>query len=722
MKGIVFTMDAIFALVITVVGVSVLLFFQYYAQTPYNLHYSNAQTIFSNLASTTVASVQNSSFIAKALVNQYAGANETSPLFLGSAYAQGSNPIGPLYPTISYVFKPGNTITTSVVAAYGNIYFAANSMLYAVNATTNATVWSTNTRSNVASTPALASGMIFYANATNLTAANADNGNILWSTNSISSVTVSSPLLVYNNQVIFGGGDNWVHAYYATNGTAYWSNYTGSIPVSMAIAGGNLAVKTSTNNIFVIVFTGGGAKQVANNAYAIGNSPTGVAGSEGSTFYLGTGSSANATYTNGTVASGFPVGTGSTVTGAALYGNYIVYQTSAGVAALSSSGTSYWSVAVPSYFGSSITNATPAVSGSMVYTLWSNGLAGENLSTGTIYWFANTSGVTLRPRMTLAYGRLYVETSNKIVAYGACDSPPGSTLLGAVAAMYLNGQSGCGKALLNSIYPASNYTFFAGPPSTNTVLAADFNGTTAYVETGTRGFATISNSRTLVAWVNVSSYSNGGCGQEMATGYGPTIGGGVGQYSGLGLNANGLVSFAGNSDDYVSSLTAPKNTWTFIAAAYQKDTSNVTVYMNGQKATGLLSGNVLDTPTSGLASYIGAWPDGGCKFTGQIADVQVYASTLATSQVAQLYREGISGPPVSGAGLAGWWPLSGDTNDYGNYNTGFPVGGLGFVRTAYTSQALSNAYQISKASAFLPVVNYTTGASNTVAVGVYSWS
>ncbi|MCL5239010.1 MAG: PQQ-binding-like beta-propeller repeat protein [Candidatus Marsarchaeota archaeon] len=722
MKGIVFTMDAIFALVITIMGISVLLFFQYYAPAPYSLHYSDAQAIFSNLASTSVSSVQNGSALAKAITNQNAGWNETSPMALGGPYARSSNPIGPLYPIISYMINPGNTITTGMVAAYGDIYFATNSLLYAVNATTDKTVWTTNTVSGVASTPALALGMIFYANSTNLTAANANTGKVVWSTNSISAFSVSSPILVQNNQVVFGGSDNWVHAYYASNGTSYWSNYTGTLPVFVTALSGGFMALTSTGSIYTIIAAGGNAKQITSKAYSVGNAPT-LPAILGSSFYLGTGSYANATYSNGTIVSGFPKGTGSTVTGVGVYGNYSVYQTSGGIAAFSLNGASDWSVSAPSTFGSSITNATPAVTGSMVYTAWSGGIAGENLSTGSVDWFVAMPGVSINPRLALAYGRLYVETANTIVAYGACDSQPGATLLSAVSTMYLNGQAGCGKALLNSIYPASNYTFFTGSPSTNTILAASFNGITNYIETGTSGFATISSARTLVAWVNVSTYSNGGCGQEMAVGYGPTSGSCSGQYSGLGLDSNGKVSFAGCGDNYTAGLVTPKKKWSLIAAVYAHDAANVTVYLNENKSIGALSAaNVLNTPTSGIASYIGAWPNAACKFTGQIADVQVYASALTPSQISQLYLEGVSGPPIQGASLVGWWPLSGDANDYANFNTGFPAGGLAFVTATYTAPTFANAYQISRASTLLPVLNYTTGASNTINIGVYSWS
>src|SRR5208337_4203852 len=135
------TLDAIFALTIAVASISILLYFNYTAQTPYTLQYSNAQSALSNLLSTSVDSMQNSSALAKAMSNQFAGANATWPQSAGGIYGNDSSDFGPIEPIISSVFTAPNTITTGVVADYGNIYFAAGSTVYAVNATTNNVIW-----------------------------------------------------------------------------------------------------------------------------------------------------------------------------------------------------------------------------------------------------------------------------------------------------------------------------------------------------------------------------------------------------------------------------------------------------------------------------------------------------------------------------------------------------------------------------------------------------
>ncbi len=58
-------------------------------------------------------------------------------------------------------------------------------------------------------------------------------------------------------------------------------------------------------------------------------------------------------------------------------------------------------------------------------------------------------------------------------------------------------------------------------------------------------------------------------------------------------------------------------------------------------------------------------------FTGYISNVQLYGQTLSSSQIYQIYREGIFGTPLLGNSLTSWWPLNGTTNDYsGNGHTG----------------------------------------------------
>ncbi len=722
MKAIVFTMDAIFSLVITMVGISILLFFQFYNQSAYNLHYSNAQTIFANLASTSVDSVRNSSAIARSLSNQYMGANETWPMFMNGQFSNSSNPIGPLYPILEYTFSPGNTIMTGIVAGYGNIYFAANSILYAVNATTNRTVWTTNTISDVVSNPALYYGSIFYANATNLTAANAGTNTIVWSTNSIKSTSITTPLLVYDNLVIFGSSNNKINAYFVNNGTSAWSESIGATPVSMTIAGGSLVIKTDTNVIYVVAYSGSlPPVTLTTITFSSGILPTGMAYGA-NIIYLGSGTTANAILVNGTTISGFPLGEVSTVSGVATYKNYTAYQTGSTVTVVSPTGATDWLASVPSYFGANVVNATPVVSGQMVYTLWDNGIAAENLTSGSLKWFARVSGAPSYSYMTLAYGRIYIEVNNRIYAYGSCYSPVHATLLYALATMSYNGQGGCETALLNSVYPSANYTLFANSPSTNTIEAASFNGARGYMIA--RNMGALNTSYVSVSfWVNISAYNPSG---DRLVNYGDN-GGCLSPTTYCGwfssLTSSNTIQFSIMANGMEIDANGPKlslNKWYMITGTYNG--TSVDVYVNANTPSTNSFTGVISPASTNINLTIGAGrPSDSRYFTGNMANVQIYSQPLGVQQIAALYRGGAAGVPVKGYGLVSWYPLRGDTNDYAGFNTGFAVGSMKFVTKTYASPAFSNAYEVSRASTLLPVLNYTSGVGNTISVGIYSW-
>ena len=94
-------------------------------------------------------------------------------------------------------------------------------------------------------------------------------------------------------------------------------------------------------------------------------------------------------------------------------------------------------------------------------------------------------------------------------------------------------------------------------------------------------------------------------------------------------------------------------------------------------------------------AQISGWPwASSYYFEGSLANVQIYNGSLSQSQVTQLFNEGIFGLPLtSNTLLVGWYPLSGDANDYsgwGNnpisyqYITYPPVNGI------YTANGLSS--------------------------------
>ena len=84
--------------------------------------------------------------------------------------------------------------------------------------------------------------------------------------------------------------------------------------------------------------------------------------------------------------------------------------------------------------------------------------------------------------------------------------------------------------------------------------------------------------------------------------------------------------------------------------------------------------------TCGQSSFPAGWETanmyigygyGAHSWTGSLSNVQIYNTTLSTSEVQALYLEGIGGAPIRPQNLVGWYPLNGNANDYsGNGNNG----------------------------------------------------
>jgi len=114
--------------------------------------------------------------------------------------------------------------------------------------------------------------------------------------------------------------------------------------------------------------------------------------------------------------------------------------------------------------------------------------------------------------------------------------------------------------------------------------------------------------------------------------------------------------------------------WNFIGFTYAGGTNTI-VYINDVPYTGVGSGtpNVKVGGTT-IANIGGGYIPSGVNFTGSIANVQIYNTSLTANEIQALYLEGIGGAPIDLQHLVGWWPLNGNANDYsGNGNNGVPT-------------------------------------------------
>jgi hypothetical protein len=131
------------------------------------------------------------------------------------------------------------------------------------------------------------------------------------------------------------------------------------------------------------------------------------------------------------------------------------------------------------------------------------------------------------------------------------------------------------------------------------------------------------------------------------------------------------------SVDYTG--TFPTSRWTFIVGTYNGNV--LSIYINGTLANTAVANLPLYMSTATGSNFsIGGQLSGSSllainPFAGSISNVQLYNSSLSSSEVEELYVEGIGGAPIVSPNLMGWWPLNGNVNDYsGNNNNANSVG------------------------------------------------
>jgi hypothetical protein len=179
---------------------------------------------------------------------------------------------------------------------------------------------------------------------------------------------------------------------------------------------------------------------------------------------------------------------------------------------------------------------------------------------------------------------------------------------------------------------------------------------------------TASNSRTTIFWIYLTAYNF----IDLWGGH---------DANGLGIRAaysrkNNGVAFesegcGGYWDGVFSTNAIPLNLWTQISVV--RNGLAVSIYYNGTyQAGGTMQSR--DFCTTSGAYTIGTYAVSTPMPPYVMANLQIYNTSLDTSQIQALYGKGIGGSPTSLPNLVGWWPLNGNANDYsGNYNNGIPT-------------------------------------------------
>ncbi len=724
MKGFVFTLDAVFALVVASAATSLLLLALYTPATQLQGPNAESFSIAQNFLQMTMGQAATQVPFALAVVQGWNSGQYTWPQYGNNASLSSATAgFGPQYPFVLFSYQTIPAINPSVAVADGMVVFTANSNLYALNATTGVLVFNTAaaTGSSFIGSPIIYAHIIYTANTGANINAYTENGVLLWTTHITG--TANNLVLDLENQLLetnmtflnpFTGNALYATTYYPSaflDGeylTVAPFGSTTQLATAYSLYGGSLQ-QLWTNSIgvtttsYVSPIAAGG-----NNAYF---SVRTVASPSGTTLFavsLGSNSVWN------TILVGNQVG------GAAVIANSVFVKTTSKIYGFTSSGAVLFNSPLPTDTYAATLAATPSTLYMMVN---GNVLYAYNEQTGAKLWnLTLQSGLStlnsVPQSVAIAYGNAYVVVGNTLYAAGTCKADPAASMLQSLATMYLNGQGGCATLLLNRTYGSGKVAMFINNTYAPSMGSIKFSGGN-YIEQQ-NGFAFMNNAVqpfSISIWVRPSA-SNGVILDEL----GQQSTGGAWHDSWIEL-VNGNVDIRVDGASCTSLGSIPLNTWTNIVMTGA--VSGSTVAYNGYINGGFANNGIGTRSVPGGSSYM-YYPLGvsdstncgsGAYYSGEMADYQFYNATLSPGQIGTLYNSGTGGVPA--ANIVSWWPLEGDTNDYIGDAYAFRYGAPTFTTLASVPPGLQNSYQISKAT--VPLSIKVNGNYITYNIGVTVW-
>ncbi len=710
MKGFIFTVDAIFSLIVASVAVSILLYTYYISPVSYQQSSSEAYSLLTSMSQATMMQVAQGSGYADYAVQGYLSRQDTWPQYGDNSSLASSSPeYGPQYPNLLYEFAADSQIFPAPVAADGLVVFTTSSELYALNATTGSIVLQTPLGGPYVSSPMIYNHLIYVANALDLMAITESN-SLVWSTPNMGGgeVTGQNGIITVADGFVQARG----HLYYPQNGTqiqvpfpstgingglpaAYWDGEFVTLP-DPGISG---------SDAFLNGYTMSGNYQVLRNwgvDLAVASQTT--LPSIGSNFIVAeAGTQVEATTTGGSYLWErlLPAALRG---GAADVGGNLYVETQNGIFGFGG--------VLPSpqlLSDATITNkvnVTPSAAQNLIYFL-PNGqeLRGYSLATSSLLWNVTLpiKAVTTASygNIALAYGNAYAAAGNTLFALGMCKADPYDSVLHAVATMYLNGNGACANMILNSSYQSENFGIFINNQYAPSLSAAQFSATpnsNSVINVTESNSLDLTGPITIEMWIDPVSMPQAGTGEYLVDK--------AGAYA-LFITSSNTIQLSDTQGHYAHTPnSAPISTgsWINVVATFSTEagnalSSNTAIYINGAPQPLTSTGNWMPISTMGNPLFLGGTTGMGRQpFNGLMADVQLYGTGLSANQVEQIYLEGQAGPPLQNSGLVGWWPLEGDTNDYsGNAHTGFPRN-IAYAPGYFVPPALNNAFEVSRAS------------------------
>lgn len=714
MKGFVFTLDAVFALVVAAVGVSVLLYMNSVTVSNYNGATSQAYAILQSALSTTIASASSGPYVN--YLNESAQHSTFSWGQLGhDGLLSSSSGYSVDAPLLLYTFSTANVMMPFAATDSGFTALVSGNRIYIINSTTGNQVGAipSGNPANVVGAPAIYMNMLYYANASGaVKGVNLYNLSQKWAFTASNSVT--TPMEIENRYLAFGTS-NGIYLLNPLNG-----NYVAFAPTGSPVGGilyldGEYVASVSAAQGSLYSYSRSGNSLTNTwNALLAGSSVT-LPSSTNSTIAVGSGDyfyifTAGGTkiYQSGDLSS--------RVLGISSYGNSYYVQTVKGMYGFTSMGNTIFSVNTVS----DSQNSVPTASDGGIYTLINgNAIQGYSGSGKKIFNITLTSNYLYSgySNIALAYGKMYVASGNTLYVFGAYGAKPNDSILQAVSSMYLNGKGGYSDIVMQKLYNSTNAGIFINNTFAPDLSVATFNSAAQSYIRQTNGFQwmdSAANSFSISVWVNPAS-NNGVIVDELGQ-----------QYLGGSWHKSMLELVSGKLYARVYNLQCmylgaiPIGEWSNIVLTYNGYENG---YVNGMQSNSIKGSR--SVPGGGALMYypLGSGDSVNCGsgsyFTGKMLNYQIYNNSISRVQVSRLYQEGAFGSPVNSSSDVLWMPLLGSTNDFsGSFNFGVQQG-VQYGNTVYMPASFYNAYEVSRASVAMPVkVNGTYRNYN---VSVVEW-
>jgi hypothetical protein len=720
MKGFIFTLDAIFALVVAAVGVSILLYVDFTSPAAYGSAAYQASSVLQSMLQTTIGSAAGGSLYLSYLTTSSNASAYTWPQFAHDGSLGSGTGYSLQAPFLLYTYSTPADISPSVAVSDGVAAIPAGSKIYLINASTGKFISSipSGSPSSIVGTPAISGGEIIYANATgNVVAASIYNGMQIWSIKPGN--TITTPISIENNYVAFGTS----HGFYLLNqlngsqvAYAYLNQQT---QLPLYIDGEYVASTTSlSQQNFLYSYSLVGNALVSTWNVPLASAQTTAPSSINNTIAVGSGDDVYFVTPGGSLIGGSITFLDSQVVGIGGYGSTYYVQTQQTLYAISDNTNVIFG------YGNypDMQNSTPTAGPGAVYTLINGeSFLAYNTSQETSLWNITLPSNYLNrgnSNIALAYGNMYVPNGNTLYVFGTYKPLAGDSILKSLGEMYLNKQGGYSDVILQDLYNSSTTGIFINHTYAPSLSVATFNSpANSYIEQSD-GFAWMNNPAirfTMSVWINPTS-TNGVVVDEL----GQSAPGGSWHNSILDLvNGNVVASLPGLACTNLGSV--PQNQWSNIVLTW--NSNDLVGYINGQVGNTVSGARSIPGGNSVMYYPLGIGDSNNCGsnayFSGKMLDYQIYNKSLGKGQVGQIYHEGAFSDPINQSINVLWWPLAGNSNDFsGFFNFGIPYD-MTYSQTNYIPQTLSNAYQVSKAS--VPMFLSSNGIYSKYNVSVVTW-